>query len=438
MTEIQHVESLRVELDLEGKRRNVGRLAWSRKDRAAYFQFDPEFMASPLPISPFTLPVKSGVHEGEQAFEGLHGVFNDSLPDGWGRRLFDRHLKSLGYDERLVTPLDRLASVGGRSMGAFRYVPEKPLELAKDEAVDLDWLSDEARRVEKDEPDVDITKLREAQGGSAGARPKIVVGMNPGTGALRLDHGQELPQGFEHWLIKFRANDDPKEIGAEEYAYALMAGAAGVSMPGVRLLRTKSEGYFAVRRFDRSDAGRHHVHTVSGLINVSHRDAGAIDYGVLMKVTAKLTKNAIHVEQMFVRMVFNALVHNRDDHAKNHAFMMDANGVWSPSPAYDITFSNGPGGEHNLAIAGEGRNPSLEHFLQVAKEASITDAKAREINDRVRATVNRWPDYAEQAGLSKRRADEIDTVINGRRPTPKRKKRADEEPETQIASSWSP
>jgi len=438
MKEIPHVDRLYVELDLEGERRRVGLLAWSRDHRAAFFQYDPEFLRARLPLSPFKLPTNSEVHEGARPFEGLHGVFNDSLPDGWGRRLFDRQLMSSRYDKNLVTPLDRLAFVGGRGMGALCYVPEKPLELAKDDGVDLDRLSDEARRVENDEPDIDITKLREAQGGSAGARPKIVVGMNPQTDGMRLDRGQELPPGFEHWLVKFRANDDPREIGAEEYAYARMAGAAGVAMPEVRLLRTGSDRYFAVKRFDRSERGRHHVHTLSGLINVSHRDAGAVDYGTLLKVAAALTRKVAHVEQMFARMVFNALARNRDDHAKNHAFIMDLKGAWAPSPAFDITFSSGPGGEHNLAIGGEGRNPALKHFLVEAKAASIADKKAREIHDRVRAAVDEWPTFAEQAGLSERRTAEIDVAINGRRPTAKRRKGEVEESETETNAKRSP
>ena len=416
--EIAHVERLRVDLDLEGTRRTVGTLAWSLPNRTAFFQYDPVFLAAPLPLSPFRLPADGRVLPGHPVFEGLHGLFSDSLPDGWGRKLLDRRLRSNGYDARRLTPLDRLAFVGERSMGALRYIPENPDGETQDARADLDWLSDEARRIENDEPQIDIAKLFGAQGGSGGARPKIVLGLEPSTGALLLDHGQQLPPGYERWLVKFRSTDDPREIGAEEFAYARMALAAGVVMAESRLLRTGKDAYFAVKRFDRSMAGRHHVHTAAGLVDADFRVPGAIDYEALLSITWVLTKNAVHVEQMFRRMVFNVLAHNRDDHARNHAFLMNGAGEWCPTPAYDLTFSNGPAGEHNLAVAGEGRNPGRGHILQAAQEAGIGPALASAIFEEVQGAIALWPAFADEAGLSRRRSDEINGVVNGRKPSP--------------------
>ena len=327
---IAHVERLRVDLALEGTRRTVGTLAWSLPNRTAFFQYDPAFLATPLPLSPFRLPADGRVLPGHPVFEGLHGLFSDSLPDGWGRKLLDRRLSSAGYDARRLTPLDRLAFVGERGMGALRYIPENPDGDTKDAQADLDFLSDEARRIENDEPQTDISKLVGAQGGSGGARPKIVVGLEPATGKLLLDYGQQLSERYERWLVKFRSTDDPREIGAEEFAYARMAQAAGIVMSETRLLRTGKDAYFAVKRFDRSRAGCHHVHTAAGLVDADFRVPGAIDYEALLKITWALTKNAAHVEQMFRRMVFNVLAHNRDDHARNHAFLMNGAGEWAP------------------------------------------------------------------------------------------------------------
>ena len=417
--EIAHVERLRVDLDLEGARRTVGTLAWSLPNRTAFFQYDPAFLAAPLPLSPFKLPADARVLPGHPVFEGLHGLFSDSLPDGWGRKLLDRRLSSAGYDARRLTPLDRLAFVGERGMGALRYIPENPDGETQDVRADLDFLSDEARRIENDEPQADISKLVGAQGGSGGARPKIVVGLEPATGKLLLDCGQELPRGYERWLVKFRSMDDPREIGAEEYAYARMAQAAGVGMAETRLLRTGKDVYFAVKRFDRSAAGRHHVHTAAGLVDADFRVPGAIDYEALLKMTWALTKNAAHVEQMFRRMVFNVLAHNRDDHARNHAFLMNGAGEWSPTPAYDLTFSNGPAGEHNLAVAGEGRNPGRAHILQAARETSMGAARASAILEEVQGAIALWPSFADEAGLSRRRSEEINGVLNGRKPAPR-------------------
>lgn len=416
--EIEHVYRLRVELDLQGRNTRLGALVWDRDRRLSLFEFDPTFLRASLPVSPFTLRATSGVHEAPPIpFEGLHGLFNDSLPDGWGRKLLDRHLRVLGYNERLMTPLDRLAFVGRRGMGALSYTPEMPRPSSRDRNVDLDWLADEARHVENDEAVTDISKLQVAQGGSGGVRPKILVGYESSSGRIILDDGDPLPLGFDHWIVKMRSRDDPREIGAEEYAYSLMARAAGIDMPDTRLLPTEGDAYFAVRRFDRAgEMARRHVHTVSGLIHADHRTAGAIDYGGLLKVTWNLTKDIGHVEQVVRRMTFNVLAHNRDDHAKNHAFTMAADGRWSPTPAYDLTFSTGPGGEHNLAVDGEGRAPGLPHLLAVAKDVALPEAKARAIHNEVGTAISEWPKFAQQAGLSARRTDEIDLVINGRRP----------------------
>jgi serine/threonine-protein kinase HipA len=419
--EIKHVYRLRVEFNLEGRNMRLGALVWDRNRRVSLFEFDPTFLSAPLPVSPFTLRAIGGLHEAPPVpFEGLHGLFNDSLPDGWGRKLLDRRLKALGYNERLMTPLDRLAFVGRQGMGALAYIPEMSSPSKGDLSVNLDWLADEARRVENDEPVTNISKLQAAQGGLGGVRPKIVVGYEPSSGRLVLDAGAPLPAGFEHWIVKLRSRDDPREIGGEEYAYSLMAKAAGIDMPDTRLLSTEADAYFAVSRFDRAGDGlRRHVHTVSGLVHADHRTAGAVEYGDLLKVTWNLTKDIGHVEQMFRRMAFNVLAHNRDDHAKNHAFTMAATGHWSPTPAYDITYSSGPGGEHNLAVNGEGRAPGLSHLLAVAKDVALPERKARAIHDEVKTAVGEWPKFAQQAHLSAHRIDEIELVINGRRPQPR-------------------
>jgi len=215
-----------------------------------------------------------------------------------------------------------------------------------------------------------------------------------------------------------------------------MARVAGVEMPDVKLLRTGKDAYFTVKRFDRSAAGRHHVHTAAGLVEANFRVPGSIDYEMLLKITWALTKNAVHVEQMFRRMVFNVLTHNRDDHGKNHAFMMNGAGVWSPTPAYDITLSNGPAGEHNLAVAGEGRNPGRPHIVRAAKEIGIAADRASDIFDQVKEVVSRWPTFAKEAGLSAMRTGEIDYIVYGRKPAPRRKRRTeDDEPAAAPSSS---
>jgi serine/threonine-protein kinase HipA len=408
------IQKLTVQLDLYGQVFEVGTLAWDGEERRAYFEYARDFLAKPLPLSPFKLAVSEGVKPAPyQPFGGLHGMFNDSLPDGWGRLLLDRRLQKLTYDFRLLTPLDRLAHVGVNGMGALGYLPAKSFKKSGESGIDLDWLAKQATAVQEQVDEADVDRLQEIQGGSAGVRPKIVVGLNPKTGKLVADTGIVLPEGFDAWLIKFKANMDPAEMGIEEYAYSLMARAAGLEIPDTRLISTGSAKYFAVRRFDRTPEGRVHVQTASGLLEADHR-APAIDYDTLLKVTRLLTRDERNVQQMFVRMVFNVLARNRDDHSKNHAFLMTADGTWRPTPAYDLTLSEGPGGEHNVAIDGEGKNPTEKNIMAVAERASIPKADARQILEQVRAAVDKWPDHARQAGLSTERATEIDQLLNKR------------------------
>ncbi|TWB93032.1 serine/threonine-protein kinase HipA [Bradyrhizobium macuxiense] len=413
----QGVQKLSVSLDFYGEKIDVGTLAWSKDERRAYFEYHPDFAEKRLNVSPFKLPVSEGAKAAPNSpFAGLHGMLNDSLPDGWGRLLLDRYLQKLGYDFRLLTPLDRLAYVGQVGMGALRYVPDNSLSKTDDAAIDLDWFAAQAEAVQGEVDEADVDRLLEIQGGSAGVRPKIMIGLNRKTGKFVADDGTDLPEGFDAWLVKFKSNVDPSEIGKEEYAYSLMAKAAGVDMPATKLIETKKGSYFAVQRFDRTESGSAHVQTVSGLLEADHR-APSIDYDTLLKVTRLLTRDERHVRQMFVRMVFNVLAHNRDDHAKNHAFLMAKDGVWHPTPAYDLTLSEGPGGEHNLAVDGEGKNPTKKHILKVAENASIPRAEAEQVFEQVQRAVDRWAEYAKEAGLSERRLQEIDRLLNKRGPT---------------------
>jgi serine/threonine-protein kinase HipA len=408
---------MKVILNLEGRERDLGSLAWSTEEHRAYFEYSADFLAAPLPISPFRLRVKTGFTAAElEPFEGLHGMFNDSLPDGWGRILVDRRVTRSGADLRDLTPLDRLSVVGKSGMGALAYIPEHPEEGRGED--DLDWFVEQVERVQNEMETAEIDALQGAQGGSAGARPKIMIGLNSERNAFAVDYGQPLRPGLEHWIVKARSMRDRSDIGVEEHAYALMARAAGLEMSDTCVLRTgKGNELFATKRFDRIDGGRIHMHTVSGLVNADHRSA-SLDYGDLHRITAALTRDSAEVLRVFAHMTFNLYAHNRDDHPKNHSFLMGADGRWRLSPAYDLTFSFGPGGEHSLAIGGEGRRPGREHLLKEARSASISEREANEVIERVRSAVDQWPAFASVAGLKKARTDEIDRILNGVRPSP--------------------
>lgn len=410
------IRKMSVYLELEGNEKKLGTLAWSGRERRAYFEYAAEFLAAPLLVSPFHMMASTGlIAAPRDPFDGLHGVFNDSLPDGWGRLLLDRRLQRAGIDYTRLTPVDRLSAVGRTGMGALSYVPELPDDQEPHPVTDLDWFADQVELVQAEMDVADIDSLQGAQGGSAGARPKIMIGFNQAENRCVLDYGQPLDPGFERWMVKAPSSDDPREIGPEEKAYSLMAVAAGLTMADTLLLETrKGRRLFATKRFDRTPAGRLHMHTASGLLNASHREA-SVNYEQLHKLTHIMTRDATEVLKMFRNMVFNVFARNRDDHAKNHAFLMDGNGRWSLAPAYDLTFSSGPGGEHSTAIAGEGRNPGMSHLLAVSRGASISDQDAREVIEQVRAAVDRWPEFAEEVQLSRTRTAELDKFLNGNR-----------------------
>lgn len=389
-----------------------------------YFQYDPDFRTLGIELSPFKLPtdVAEPVEERTRVYGGLHGLFNDSLPDGWGLMLIERTLRSRGLDAAHITPLTRLAFIGRRGMGALTYHPPtaesvEPLEI------DLSELAAQSARVLAGSTEDLLPELVRAGGSPMGARPKVVVGVSATRDHL-ITGVDELPNGYQHWLIKFAAQQDPADVGAIEEAYAAMARAAGIDVPPTHLFAARDgRCYFGVERFDRDvqDAkGRYHIHTLAGLLHHDHRIPGQ-DYLDLLKVAQILTRDHRDVVETLRRAVFNVLAHNRDDHTKNFAFRMSAEGQWRIAPAYDLTFSEGPGGEHTMLVHGEGRRPALGHIERLAAAASIEKRELRDVLDQVRSAVSEWPTFADAAGVEptsrrfiKRRLD--DTAAEFLRP----------------------
>lgn len=396
---------LNISLDFGSARRLVGQMAWDSTRRVAAVEWDAEFARSPLPFSPHAIPSFVGLHRGRPApFEGLPGVFADSLPDGWGRLLIDRELTRRGTALHLLTPVDRLAIVGRHGMGALIYEPEE--EIAPREEIDLDWFAQTASAIEGDISVKDLQRLRAGTGGSAGARPKFVAQLDAERGLLR-DHRLPLADGFSHHIIKYRSAPDSPTAAQEELAYAHMARAAGIDMPEARVLTGDSgAAFFAVERFDRIGAERVHMHTVAGLLETDFQ-APTIGYGTLLQVTQALTRHHGDLLEMFRRMAFNVLAHNRDDHAKNHAFLMDGQGGWRVSPAYDLSFSDGPGGEHHLDIAGNGRTPGRDDMLTAGRQVGLKPREMDGILAEVSEAVLNWKTHADRAGVPGARRREI-------------------------------
>lgn len=365
-----------------------------------YFEYSSEWLKRKLELSPIRLPLRPGLREHQDAqFGPLPGVFDDSLPDGWGLLLMDRWFRKQGVDPTTISPLDRLAWIGDRAMGALTYRPA--IRNSEDEeAFDLHRLSKEAEEVLAGKAGEVLAQLVKAGGSPGGARPKVLVGYNPKTEDI-VSGAQSLPVGFDHWIVKFVAPRDMPEYGPVEYAYSLMARAAGLNVPETRLFRTKQgDRFFGIKRFDRVGTKRIHMHTFGNLIHANFRLPTG-DYADLFKTSALLTHNARDIQEVFRRMAFNVLAHNRDDHVKNFAFLMDdTTGEWSLAPAYDLAFAPGPGGEHTMSVAGEGRHPRRSDMLRAVARAGMAGRVIGEILEQVADAVDHWRDFAKQAGVT--------------------------------------
>jgi serine/threonine-protein kinase HipA len=347
-------------LDVYYQAQKLGRLALA-PDRRCLFEYEPEWVRGGFSISPFYLPLKSGVFTGRaKPFNGLFGVFNDSLPDGWGTLLTDRWLKEKGFNPSDFTVVDRLSLVGNRGMGALSYLPAQTDLLHDEIAHQLDYYANEVAKILQADASAALEEIFSNAGSSGGARPKVL---------LKID-------GTD-WLIKFRASVDPEEVGIIEYQHAQMAGKCGIEMPETRLFDGK---YFGVQRFDRMAVTRIHMHTAAGLLYASHR-LPALDYTDLLKATMALTRDINEVEKMFRLMVFNIAIGNKDDHAKNFSFLHCDNS-WKLSPAYDLLPSSGFNNNHTTTINGKGK-PEIKDCIDVAKHTAFPVKTAERIIDQV-------------------------------------------------------
>ena len=360
----------------------VGLLMESGADTA--FEFDAGFLSRGLNLSPFRLLLKRGVAVFDHA-GGMDtfGLFEDSLPDGWGRRLLDvRFRKRYG---RLPTVLERLSSVGTNGMGALVYEPaEEPVE--EEDAFDLAAMAGSAMDFDAGRAEDVLPSVRRAGGSSGGARPKVFVGFNPKTEEVCPER-EILPGGFEHWLVKFNTSPEGDRAGEMEYRHYEAARRAGAVMSESRLVETSAGRFFATRRFDRvPDGGRLHLASAAGLLHADFRVPGD-EYALVFKLTDALTRDHASKVELFRRVALNVFGENRDDHLKNISFLMDAKGRWSLAPFYDFTRANGPNGWHTLSVAGEGLHPGKDDLLRLADEVGVIRAEADEIVERTRAAL---------------------------------------------------
>ena len=358
--------------------KKVGTLALMKNNIVA-FEYDSNWITNGFSISPFSLPLKKQVFIPRiDPFDGLYGVFSDSLPDGWGRLLVDRMLNSQNINPREISQIDRLAIVGENGMGALSYKTEYNLLEDKDYQEDYDNLALSCKKILNTEHSADLDKLFKLGGSSGGARPKILT---------KIDN--------EDWIIKFPSSLDDNNIRELEYLYSVCAKKCKIDIPETKLFPSKiSSGYFGIKRFDRKKLStgairKLHMISVSGLLETSHRIPN-LDYNDLMQLTLNLTKSFEEVEKLFRLMCFNVFSHNRDDHSKNFSFIYNEDlNKWELSPAYDLTYSYSINGEHATTINGNGVNPSLNDILKVAEKIGLDKKKAEKIAIEIRETVRK-------------------------------------------------
>lgn len=336
------------------RNKKVGELAMTPNQRCA-FEYNKEWLKSGFSIAPRQLELKEGLFIAPPVpFYGNFGIFEDSLPDGYGRYLLNRILQKEGIDETTLTPIQRLSIVGASGMGALSYMPEQYIGEGKT-LPKFDDLQQMALDVLSEKTDKDADILYFNSGNSGGCRPKALYNDDEG-----------------HWLVKLRHTYDPKDMGEMEYKYNEAARISGINVPDFKLIDGK---YFASKRFDIDGEERYHIATAGALLNQSI-EFPAMTYENLLALTGVITQDPVQVEEMFRRMAFNILAENKDDHAKNFSFIYRKE-EWQLAPAYDLTkCPQGYNGEHATSANGNG-NPTIEDMLFVGAGISVPIPRKR-------------------------------------------------------------
>lgn len=404
---MEPVKKIIVSIQFNESEMELGELV--SEGRNIYFKYYTDFITKGIEISPLKLKLNKEINKAEAIpFDGLFGVFADSLPDGWGTLLLDKALTAKGIDINNITMLDRLAFVGSNGVGALIYKPEIDQEKYKLFEFELDEIAIAAHQILTGTATEILDELYVLGGSSGGARPKILVGYNPKTQHI-IGSEKVLPLGYEHWLIKFPSSADSIDIANIEYAYYKMAIDAGIEMSESKLFKGKSgKVYFGTKRFDRIGNNRLHMHSAAGMMHDNFRLSN-LDYGNVMDCAFRLERD-IHAYEKILRLAaFNVFAHNRDDHSKNISFLMDENGSWKVAPAYDLTFSSSGHGMHSTMVSGESANPTKFHLLELANYFKIKNAS--NIIDQVQSVIYNWKVYAKQCNVSTDSKKRIEKVI---------------------------
>jgi serine/threonine-protein kinase HipA len=417
----------------------AGAVLWDESEQLAGFEFDPGFLRSGRDIAPITMPlsqgkklhtfpeIRRGRNDGFDTFRGLPGLLADMLPDKYGNQLINAWLVQNGRPTDSLNPVELLCFIGKRGVGALEIRPSLRSEARNASNLEIDSLVGIANKIlnSRENFQTDISKEEEVAladilkiGTSAGgARAKAVIAFHPETGEVK--SGQvDAPAGFSHWLIKFDGVTDSQfgasvGYGRVEMAYYLMALEAGIQMNECRILEENGRAHFMTKRFDRTADGKIHMQSLCGLRHFDFNQVGVFSYEQVFETMRMLRLSYPEAEQMFIRMVFNVLARNCDDHTKNFAFLMDKNGKWSLSPGYDICYAFRPGSlwvsSQSLQVNGKREQISEADFMEVARKMNIR--KPEEKIEQVKTAIRRWCEFADKVKVESKLRDSIQATL---------------------------
>ena len=391
-----------MELEVHWYGRDAARIGmlYQNESGRVFFEYDAAWRAGPRELSPIYLPNSTlgAVSTPTPGFGELHGLFQDALPDWWGERLMQRHFEARGIPWNRVTALRKLACQGNHKMGALAFLPDlDEMDFNDGLLAELDALVEAARKALRGDTGEVLAALLRSGMSPGGAQPKALLAISDDFSEIRLE--DPPPPGFGAWMIKFDTEPVLQE-GRIEAAYADMARAAGITVPETRLLETAGGCHFLSRRFDRDPGGgRLHLHSYSGLTHTPLRDG--LDYGDLIELARSLTRHHRDVAEVFRRAVFNLLAANDDDHGRNHAFLMDSDGNWALSPAFDLTLASYPlaSGFRAARVNGKASHITRKDIEKLGESHDIGDAE--EIIGQVADAVGHWQQHAAANGISK-------------------------------------
>jgi len=405
---MEHLTKINVFIQFNNSEQLVGQMILDEKD--VLFKYSDLYLENGYNISPSKLKFDSTVQLAPvKPFGGLFGVFSDSLPDAWGYLLMKKQLSKEGVILANLNSLDHLTYVGSNALGALSYQPCFDDGDQENSAIDLDVTNSNVKELLQGESNAVIDDIFKLGGSPGGARPKIYAHYNKSNDTL-MSGSDNLQDGYEHWIIKFAATVDSNDIANVEMAYYYMALEAGITMNECKLFSGESgKKYFGTKRFDRIGSQKLHMISAAGLLHDDY-ERSQMDYGILMHEGKELVGSTVVHEQILRLTAFNVFAHNRDDHSKNFAFLMDKNGGWSFAPAYDLTFSSSSQGHHSTFVSGNSLNPGTKELMELVDHFSIS--KGKEIIDQVKMAVSKWTDFAEKAQVTIDSTTSIHKALN--------------------------